>query len=105
MCWSYTRCSNPAGYVLARASPGSGGNSPQPTPTAPWISFTGIRWPLQAIATARPASEGSVSGTDTDRTAEYPEADAPASELPEVLVSQGQSRIRSSSSSRGAHCR
>lgn len=83
---------NPAGYVLAETSPDRlvVHNSPAHADGA-WISLCtpASVQPLQAIATAvDPHLKVRISGTDTDWTAELIEADAPASELPEVLVAK-----------------
>jgi hypothetical protein len=83
---------NPAGYVVAETESGRlvVHRSPAHDDGA-WISLCSPEsvQPLQAIATAIDAHiHVTVSGTDTDWTAELAESDTAAVELPEVMIAK-----------------
>ncbi len=83
---------NPAGYVLAETESGRlvVRRSPAHDDGA-WISLCSPEsaQPLQAIATAiDPHIHVTVSGTDTDWTAELAESDTATNELPEVMIAK-----------------
>jgi hypothetical protein len=83
---------NPAGYVVAETESGRlvVHRSPAHDDGA-WISLCSPEsvQPLQAIATAiDPHIHVTVSGTDTDWTAELAESDTAATELPEVMIAK-----------------
>jgi hypothetical protein len=83
---------NPAGYVVAETESGRlvVHRSPAHDDGA-WISLCSPEsvQPLQAIATAiDPHIHVTVSGTDTDWTAELAESDTAAVELPEVMIAK-----------------
>jgi len=83
---------NPAGYVEAEIAPGHLHVRPSPAhDDGAWISLCGpdSAQPLQAIATAvDPHLTVSVTGSDTDWTAEFADVGTAATELPEVLVTK-----------------
>jgi len=83
---------NPAGYVVAEAESDRliVHRSPAHDDVA-WISLCSPEsaQPLQAIATAvDPHIHVTVSGTETDWTAELAERDATTTELPEVMIAK-----------------
>jgi hypothetical protein len=83
---------NPAGYVVAETESGRlvVHRSPAHDDGA-WISLCSPEsvQPLQAIATAvDPHIHVTISGTDTDWTAELAESDTAAVELPEVMIAK-----------------
>jgi hypothetical protein len=83
---------NPAGYVLAEVESGRlvVHRSPAHNDGA-WISLCSPKSmaPLQAIATAvDPHIHVTVSGTDTDYTAELAESEFATTELPEVMIAK-----------------
>jgi hypothetical protein len=83
---------NPAGYVVAATESGQlvVHRSPAHDDGA-WVSLCSPEsvQPLQAIATAiDPHIHVTVSGTDTDWTAELAESDTATTELPEVMIAK-----------------
>jgi hypothetical protein len=83
---------NPAGYVVAETESGRLAVHRSPAhDDGAWISLCSPEsaQPLQAIATAvDPHIHVTISGTDTDWTADLAESDTAAVELPEVMIAK-----------------